>query len=40
MQLDRDNKIEIVFGSSDGLLHCRELGSCTTGYALLASDSA
>ncbi len=31
--LDRDGKVEIVFGTDDGLLHCWELGSCTTGYA-------
>ncbi|MCK5134057.1 MAG: hypothetical protein KAR40_18145, partial [Candidatus Sabulitectum sp.] len=31
--LDRDGKVEIVFGTNDGLLHCWELGICTTGYA-------
>ncbi|MFO8183791.1 MAG: C25 family cysteine peptidase [Candidatus Aegiribacteria sp.] len=31
--VDRDGSIEIVFGTSDGLLHCWELGDCTTGYA-------
>lgn len=31
--LDRDGKVEIVFGTDEGLLHCWELGSCTTGYA-------
>jgi hypothetical protein len=30
--IDRDGTIEIVFGTSDGSLHCWELGSCTTGY--------
>lgn len=30
--IDRDGKVEIVFGTDDGLLHCWELGSCTTGY--------
>ncbi|MCK5037233.1 MAG: hypothetical protein KAS73_15155 [Candidatus Sabulitectum sp.] len=31
--IDRDDNIEIVFGTSDGKLHCWELGSCATGYA-------
>ncbi len=31
--IDRDGKVEIVFGTGDGLLHCWELGSCSTGYA-------
>ncbi len=31
--IDRDGKVEVVFGSSDGKLHCWELGSCATGYA-------
>ncbi len=31
--IDRDGNIEIVFGTSDGLLHCWELGDCSTGYA-------
>jgi len=31
--LDRDGKVEIVFGTDDGLLHCWEFGSCATGYA-------
>lgn len=31
--LDRDSKVEIVFGTDDGLLHCWEFGSCATGYA-------
>ncbi len=31
--LDRDGKVEIVFGTSDGLLHCWELGTCSTGYS-------
>ncbi len=31
--LDRDGKVEIVFGTDDGLLHCWEFGSCSTGYA-------
>ena len=30
--LDRDGKVEIVFGTNDGLLHCWEFGTCTTGY--------
>jgi len=30
--IDRDGTIEIVFGTSDGLLHCWELGPCTAGY--------
>jgi hypothetical protein len=25
--------VELVFGTSDGCLHCWELGSCSTGYA-------
>ncbi len=31
--IDNDGNVEIVFGTSDGLLHCWELDSCTTGYA-------
>ncbi len=31
--IDRDGTIELVFGTSDGCLHCWELGSCSTGYA-------
>jgi hypothetical protein len=31
--IDRDGKVEIVFGTSDGLLHCWEFGSCAVGYA-------
>ena len=31
--IDQDGNIEIVFGTTDGLLHCWELGSCTRGYA-------
>lgn len=31
--IDRDGTVEIVFGTSDGYLHCWELGSCSTGYA-------
>ncbi|PIE52071.1 hypothetical protein CSA37_08430 [Candidatus Fermentibacteria bacterium] len=31
--LDRDGKVEIVFGTNDGLLHCWKLGSCSVGYA-------
>ncbi|MCD6588961.1 MAG: hypothetical protein J7K88_10480 [Candidatus Fermentibacteraceae bacterium] len=31
--LDRDGNVEVVFGTNDGLLHCWEFGSCTTGYA-------
>ena len=31
--IDRDSKVEIVFGTTDGYLHCWELGSGTTGYA-------
>ena len=31
--IDRDGKVEIVFGTNDGLLHCWELGLCVTGYA-------
>ena len=31
--IDRDDYIEIVFGTGDGLLHCWELGESTTGYA-------
>ncbi len=30
--IGRDGTIEIVFGTSDGLLHCWELGPCTAGY--------
>ncbi len=30
--IDRDGKVEIVFGTDDGLLHCWEFGSCSTGY--------
>jgi len=30
--IDRDGFVEMVFGTSDGYLHCWELGSCTTGY--------
>ena len=30
--IDRDGAVELVFGTSDGYLHCWELGSCTTGY--------
>ncbi|MCK5036821.1 MAG: hypothetical protein KAS73_13080 [Candidatus Sabulitectum sp.] len=30
--IDRDGTIEIVFGTSDGFLHCWELGSCDAGY--------
>ncbi len=36
---DRDGTIELVFGTSDGCLHCWELGSCSTGYAHGASSS-
>ena len=31
--IDRDGKVEIVFGTTDGYLHCWELGTCSTGYA-------
>ena len=31
--IDRDDCIEVLFGTSDGLLHCWELGEYTTGYA-------
>jgi hypothetical protein len=31
--IDRDSKVEIVFGTSDGYLHCWELGACSIGYA-------
>ncbi|MBN2859918.1 MAG: hypothetical protein JXK93_06625, partial [Sphaerochaetaceae bacterium] len=31
--IDCDDCIEIVFGTSDGLLHCWELGDCSNGYA-------
>jgi hypothetical protein len=31
--IDRDSKVEIIFGTSDGYLHCWELGACSTGYA-------
>ena len=31
--IDRDGNIEIVFGTTDGLLHCWEFGTCSTGYA-------
>ncbi len=31
--IDRDGQVEIVFGTSDGLLHVWEFGSCSTGYA-------
>lgn len=31
--LDRDGFVEVVFGTDDGLLHCWEFGSCSTGYA-------
>lgn len=31
--IDRDGTVELVFGTSDGCLHCWELGSCSTGYA-------
>jgi len=31
--IDRDRKVEIVFGTDDGLLHCWELGACSEGYA-------
>lgn len=31
--LDRDGYVEVVFGSNDGLLHCWEFGSCTSGYS-------
>jgi len=31
--IDLDGSVEVVFGSSDGLLQCWELGSCPAGYA-------
>ncbi len=31
--IDRDGKVEIVFGTGDGLLHCWKLGLCSIGYA-------
>jgi hypothetical protein len=31
--IDRDGVVEMVFGTSDGRLHCWELGTCTSGYA-------
>ena len=31
--IDRDGNVEIVFGTTDGLLHCWEFGTCSTGYA-------
>lgn len=31
--IDRDGTVELVFGTSDGCLHCWELGSCSSGYA-------
>lgn len=31
--IDRDGVVEMVFGTSDGRLHCWELGACTSGYA-------
>jgi hypothetical protein len=31
--IDRDEKVEIVFGTSEGLLHVWELGACDPGYA-------
>ena len=31
--IDRDDNIEIVFGTTDGLLHCWELGECSRDYA-------
>jgi hypothetical protein len=31
--IDRDGTVEILFGTDDGLLHCWQLGSCSTGYA-------
>lgn len=31
--IDSDGKVEIVFGTSDGYLHCWEFGSCATNYA-------
>jgi len=31
--IDRDGKVEIVFGTSEGLLHVWELGACDPGYA-------
>ncbi len=30
--IDRDGAVEVLFGSSDGLLHCWEFESCSTGY--------
>lgn len=30
--IDRDGQVEIIFGTDDGLLHCWEFGTCTTGY--------
>jgi hypothetical protein len=31
--IDRDGVVEMVFGTSDGYLHCWELGACSSGYA-------
>ena len=31
--IDRDGKVEVVFGTLDNYLHVWELGSCTSGYA-------
>jgi len=31
--IDRDDTLELVFGTSDGYFHCWELGSCSRGYA-------
>lgn len=31
--IDHDGKVEVVFGSDDGLLQCWELGDCPEGYA-------
>ena len=31
--IDRDDKVEVVFGTSDGYLHVWEFGACATGYA-------
>jgi hypothetical protein len=31
--IDLDGEVEVVFGSSDGLLQCWELGSCASGYS-------
>lgn len=31
--IDRDGKVEVVFGTMDNYLHVWELGSCTSGYA-------